>query len=58
MEELTLERMRQMGGQACLKKYGVTYYSKLGKLSGERKRQKKTQQIVDEKADPQNIPIE
>ena len=36
--ELTLERLRQMGGQAVLKKYGSVHFSKLGKISAEKKR--------------------
>jgi len=36
--ELTLERLRQMGGQAVLKKYGKEHFSKLGKLSAKKKK--------------------
>jgi hypothetical protein len=37
-EELTLARLRQMGGQAVLKKYGKDHFSKLGKLSALKKK--------------------
>ena len=48
MAELTLERMRQMGGQACFKKYGAEHFSKMGKLSAERKKQKKLQEVTEQ----------
>lgn len=46
MQELTLQDLRRMGGQAVLKKYGNKHFSKLGKLSAE-KRKKKLQAQVD-----------
>jgi hypothetical protein len=39
--ELTLERLRQMGGQAVLKKYGTKHFSKLGKISAMKRKAKK-----------------
>lgn len=41
--ELTLADLRRMGGEAVFKKYGSKHFSKLGKLSAEKKKKMKSE---------------
>lgn len=43
MAELTLQELRKMGGQAVLKKYGRDHFSKLGKISAEKRKKLKAE---------------
>ena len=40
MAELTLQDLRNMGGQATKKKYGADHYKKMNQLSQEAKKKK------------------
>ena len=46
MEELTLEKLRWLGGQATFKKYGKAHYQRMSQKSQEAKRRKKQAQIA------------